>query len=79
MNQLIAVVQDVISDGTHGPYVIATSEYVIGSITFSLKSDVWGENREPEQGNLVVLSDLDKKTSGGRARQPWYYTLATEH
>ena len=47
MNQLIAVVQDVISDGTHGPYVIATSEYVIGSITFSLKSDVWGENRKP--------------------------------
>ena len=68
MNDTIrAVVQKVILNGRHGPYAIATSEDVIGSITFSLERAVWREERIPEHGIVVLLSDLQKKRAGWRA------------
>jgi hypothetical protein len=62
-----AVVQKVILNGRHGPYAIATSKDLAGSITFSLEAGVWRENRMPEQGIIVVLADLQKKRAGWRA------------
>lgn len=62
-----AVVQKVILNGKHGPYAIATSEYIVGSITFSLEKGVWNEPCSPERGVVVMLSDLQKKRAGWRA------------
>lgn len=64
---ITAIVQKVVRNGQHGPYAIATSEDVIGSITFSLERAVWREDRIPEQGIVVILSDLQKKRAGWRA------------
>ena len=62
-----AVVQKIILDGKHGPYAIATSEHIRGSITFSLKRSVWHEGDTPEPGVRVMLSCLRKKQAGWRA------------
>lgn len=62
-----AVVQKVILNGKHGPYAIATSEFVVESITFSLEPEVWTEKRVPSRGVVVVLSELVKKRAGWRA------------
>jgi len=67
MDAIKAVVQNVIPQGRHGPFAIATSEKVEGSITFSLKENVWQEQEWPEQGMVVALSNLRKKRAGWRA------------
>lgn len=63
-----AVVDKIIVDGKHGPYVVARSE-VVGTITFALDSSVWQENDLPEPGMCVMLSQLRKKRAGWRAQQ----------
>ena len=60
------VVQKVVKDGQHGPYAVAKDER-LGSVTFSLTSDVWQEKRLPEAGSVVVLEDFQKKRAGWRA------------
>ena len=67
MEGIMAIVQDIIRDGRHGPYAVATSEGIEGSITFSLKPTVWQEKVVPEPGTLVYLSELQKKKAGWRA------------
>ncbi len=63
-----AVVQKVIAAGKHGPYAIALSSEVKGSITFSLNKSVWHETSLPKPGVEVVLSDLQRfKKVGWRA------------
>jgi len=66
-NWVEAVVQKIISDGKHGPYAVATAAGIEGSITFGLDSAVWQENVNPTPGNLVKLTDFQKKQSGWRA------------
>jgi len=69
-----AVVQKVVTDGRHGPYAVATADGIAdGSITFSLKRNVWPDKDVPEKGMIVVLSHLRKKQAGWRALsgRPW--------
>ena len=61
MEEIKAVIQKVISEGDHGPFAVATSESIDGSITFSLELTVWQEDEWPEQGVIVVLGNLRKK------------------
>jgi hypothetical protein len=60
------VVQKVVRNGQHGPYAVANDD-LLGSVTFSLTSDVWQEKRFPEAGSEVVLEDFQKKRAGWRA------------
>jgi hypothetical protein len=46
------------------PYVVAVSNRVRGSITFSVKPDVWKEERPPEVNRFVFLTELVEK--GGK-------------
>ncbi len=62
-----AVVQKVIEGGPHGPYAVATSEKIDGSVTFSLEPAVWTENDYPQEGFRVILSDIRSKRAGWRA------------
>lgn len=57
----VAVVQRVFKEGPHGPYALATSKDIEGSITFSLGKDVWQEKADPEEGHEVILKDIRKK------------------
>ncbi len=61
-----AVVQEVVSDGKHGPYAVVR-HLTLGRITFSLQPPVWTEKDWPEEGNVVVLSEIRKKRAGWRA------------
>lgn len=60
------VVDKVIKNGRHGPYAIAR-DHKLGSVTFSLLSEVWQEKQFPEPGSEVVLEDFQKKRAGWRA------------
>ena len=66
-DMVTAIVQAIVLNGKHGPYAVATSEKVDGSITFSLSRSVWQERGVPEQGVYVRLSRLRKKRDGWRA------------
>lgn len=63
-----AIVQKVIVHGPHGPYAVATSDNLEGSVTFSLRPSVWQEKSWPERGTVVVLSDIRRKRAGWRAQ-----------
>ena len=63
---IMAIVQCVVP-GRHGPFAVATSEGIEGSITFSLSKSVWREQQKPEEGIVVILSDLRLKRAGWRA------------
>ncbi len=67
-----AIVQKTFAEGVHGPYAKASSEE-LGSVTFSLKPEVWQEKRQPEEGDVVILSDIRKKRSGWRAYSGRFY------
>ena len=56
-----------IAKGKHGRYAVATSEDVLGSITFSLNYPYWQEVNDPDPGTVVELSDLRRKKAGWRA------------
>ena len=72
------VVQRIVSDGRHGPYAIAISEAIGGSITFSLEDNVWHEREAPECGVVVILSGLRKKRAGWRANHGRYLKPSDE-
>lgn len=74
-----ALVRDVFgSDATHGPYAVATSDEVRGSITFSLRQSVWQERVLPCKGVYVVLFDLRKCKGGWRAMCGRFFQPADE-
>jgi len=63
-----AMVEKVMPKGPHGPYGIARSEGIEGSITFSLNQPVWQNgNEKPDPGTYVFLSGIYKKRAGWRA------------
>lgn len=68
MEKVRAVVQNVMPDGKHGPYAVATSDDITGSVTFSLEPTVWQDEDWPEQGSIVILSKLRQKRAGWRAK-----------
>jgi hypothetical protein len=61
-----ATVQKIVN-GRHGHYAVATSEDILGSITFSLDFPCWKEADNPDPGTIVKLSNLRKKRDGWRA------------
>jgi len=69
---VIAIVQKVINNGKHGPFVVTKSENFDSSITFSLEPNVWLEETEPEPGEAVFLYRLRKKRAGWRAKKARY-------
>lgn len=62
-----AVVEKIIQNGKHGPYVVARCEELDSIITFSLDRNVWQEDDLPDPGTMVVLSRVRKKRAGWRA------------
>lgn len=60
------VVQRICMEGRHGPYAVARIDD-LGDVTFSLVKPVWKGKTLPQEGTLVVLSDLMKKRAGWRA------------
>lgn len=79
MDTVKAVVQKVIAQGPHGPYTVATTETLEGSVTFSLEPTVWQEEDWPEAGNVVLLSKIRRKRAGWRAKAGRYYLPSDEH
>jgi len=75
--KIIAVVQDIVK-GRHGKYVVTTSKDVRGSITFSLRKEVWQEEKYPEPGTLVVLSGVYRKQNGWRASTARFFRPENE-
>lgn len=68
-----AIVQEVISQGRHGPFAVARSKELQGSVTFSLADEKqWPKADWPERGTYVILSKLRKKRAGWRAQQARY-------
>lgn len=78
MEEIKAIVQKVIPEGPHGPYVVTATDGEYGSITFSLEPTVWTENEWPEEGMVVVLTKLRKKRNGWRAKQGRFLKLSDE-
>jgi hypothetical protein len=62
-----AIVQKVVLRGRHGPFAVATSEELEGSVTVSLESPVWQDSVMPERGMYLILSQVRKKRAGWRA------------
>jgi hypothetical protein len=72
-----AIVEKVIRRGKHGPYAVASSTE-LGSVTFSLDPPVWNEEAYPDRGTYVVLSNIQKKRAGWRARHGRFLRPADE-
>ncbi len=65
-----AIVQRVVREGPHGPYAIDRLDDASGtSVTFSLQKPVWNESCFPEEGEVVILSDVREKRAGWRAHK----------
>ena len=65
--EVYGIVQNVVENGKHGAYVVATCEGLSGSVTFSLDQSCWSETTFPQEGDVVVLSGLRRKRAGWRA------------
>lgn len=79
MNELKAIIQKIVPDGKHGsPFAVATSEELLGSITFSLDPDVWKEKTIPQNGTFVCLSDIQLKRAGWRALNARFWRPSDE-
>lgn len=78
MDCLKAVVQAIIPQGKHGPFAVATSEGLDGSVTFSLEPTVWKEAEWPEEGMCVFLANLRQKRAGWRAKLGRFWKLSDE-
>jgi hypothetical protein len=73
------VVQRVVKDGPHGPYFVASTDRLDGSVTCSLDPEFWkGGEDWPEEGETVVLSKLRKKRAGWRAKQGRFFQPSDE-
>jgi predicted anti-sigma-YlaC factor YlaD len=69
-----AIVQKVIAQGPHGPYAVAASEALEGSVTFSLDPTVWQEEDWPEAGSVVLLSKVRQRRAGWRSQSARFVT-----
>lgn len=78
METIKAVVQKIVRQGRHGPFFIATSEKINGSVTCSLEITIWREEKWPEEGEYVHLSELREKRAGWRAKQGRFWKLSDE-
>ncbi|MBI1957114.1 MAG: hypothetical protein HYS44_01490 [Candidatus Niyogibacteria bacterium] len=78
MDTIKAVVQKVIREGKHGPFAVATSNRLEGSVTFSLESTVWKEKERPEEGTMVFLGELRQKRAGWRAKHGRFWKPSDE-
>lgn len=78
MDTIRAIVQQVIREGKHGPFVVATSNQIDGSVTFSLEPTVWMEDEWPEEGMVVHLGKLRRKRAGWRAKEGRFWKLSDE-
>jgi hypothetical protein len=78
MDIIKAVVQKVIQEGKHGPFAVATSAQLEGSVTFSLEPAVWEENERPEEGMAVFLGKIRQKRAGWRAEQGRFWKPSDE-
>lgn len=77
MDNLTATVTSLRS-GRFGPFAIASSDMVDGSVTFSLRQPVWDETRDPEPGDTVYLSTLRRTKAGWRALRGRFLKPADE-
>lgn len=73
-----AVVQKVVSEGRHGPFAVATSDRLDGSVTFSLEPTIWQEKEWPEEGMYVLLGKLRRKRAGWRAKTGRFFKPSDE-
>lgn len=55
-----------IEQGRYGPYAVAYNDE-LGTVTFSLASNVWQENQKPYKSLVVVIEDVRKMARGWRA------------
>lgn len=78
MDTIKAVVQKVIREGKHGPFAVATSDRLEGSVTFSLEPTVWKECDWPEEGMMVFLGHLRQKRAGWRAKTGRFWKPSDE-
>lgn len=78
MDNIKAVVQKVIREGKHGPFAVATSDQLEGSVTFSLEPTVWEEKDWPEEGMVVLLGKLRQKRAGWRAKMGRFWKPSDE-
>ncbi len=78
MDTIKAIVQKVIREGKHGPFAVATSDQLDGSVTFSLEPTVWTEDDWPEQGMVVILGKLIQKRAGWRAKEGRFFKPSDE-
>lgn len=78
MDTIKAVVQKVIREGKHGPFAVATSDQLEGSVTFSLEPTVWKEREWPEEGVMVFLGELRQKRAGWRAKTGRFWKPSDE-
>jgi hypothetical protein len=78
LNTIKAVVQKVIREGKHGPFAVATSNQLEGSVTFSLEPTVWKEKEWPEEGMMVYLGELRQKRAGWRAKNGRFWKPSDE-
>ena len=77
MEQVTATVRAVLP-GRHGDYAVAVSDQLVGSVTFALKPEVWQEKDAPEEGSLVVLSELRCKKAGWRALSARHFRVTDQ-
>lgn len=73
-----ALVQKVVPEGKHGPFAVATSEGLEGSVTFSLEPTIWQEQEWPEEGMYVLLGKLRQKRAGWRAKTGRFFKPSDE-
>lgn len=73
-----AVIQKVVKEGHHGPFVVASCEALEGSVTFSLEPNVWLEEEWPEEGMVVFLTKLREKRAGWRAMEGRFWRPSDE-
>jgi len=74
VKEYIKAITQRVKEGREGRlYVVATTEELKGSVTFSLDKSCWQENSMPERGTVVVLSELRKKKAGWRAMKARYF------
>jgi hypothetical protein len=78
LDTIKAVVQKVIREGKHGPFAVATSDQLEGSVTFSLEPTVWKEKEWPEEGMMVFLGELRQKRAGWRAKTGRFWKPSDE-
>lgn len=76
---LKAVVHQIYS-GPHGDYVFALSQDSgpITKLTFSLESHTWKEQKRPNNGEVVCLTNLIEKRAGWQAREARFWSTDDE-